>query len=488
MASYGSVFTADLRGAQVIHRRHEEWLDQRGNLSEVAAEMGLSSVERGGKCWLAIPYFLEGKLVNRKYRLISDKQHQMDKGGKLCLWNADCLENRPDRLIITEGEFDALAAMQCGFRNVVSVPNGASSAGGNPLEGNSYAYLYESEDALKCVEQVIIAADSDGPGQALARDLAAILGAERCRYVAYPEGCKDLNQVLIERGQTAVVDCVTHARQFPVRGLYRFEDFPDHEEVKSMPTGIAELDELMRVALGTLTVFSGFSNMGKTTVLNTILANALNSNVPICLASFETMPKPIMQAELARAVLGCSFDDYPRHPEKKKALAHIEERVTLVSNALDDETDIDLEGYLELIRIAVVRDGARIVVLDPWNELEHKRARDETETEYIGRAIRALKRFARRFNVALWVIAHPAKPQKGQSGKPGLYDISGSANWANKADYGLIYHRPDKTANAGSLTVVKVRMGLPGKCGEIPVRLNEGTSRIEYDAFAAGEG
>lgn len=469
----------------MIHPRHKQWLDQRGDLSTLAEQMGLSSVERDGAHWLAIPYLFDGQIVNRKYRLTSEKRHMMDKGGKLCLWNADTLSTKPDKLIITEGEFDALAAMVCGFKHVVSVPNGASSTGGDPFTGNAYAYLYESEAALKDVKQIVLATDGDGPGQALARDLAAILGPERCLFLDYPDECKDLNEILVRYGPASLVETVQCARPFPVAGLYRFSDFPDQPEVKSMETGIVELDELMRVALGTLTVFSGYSNMGKSTVLNTVLANAIVRNVPVCIASFETLPKPIMQAGFAKALIGCCDEDYRGHPDRPAALAQIERNVTIISNANDDDADIDLEAYLELIRIAVVRDGARIVVLDPWNELEHKRGRDETETEYIGRAIRMLKRFARRFNVSLWVVAHPSKPQKGMNGKPGLYDISGSANWANKADYGLIYHRPDKTVNAGTLTVVKVRMGLPGKCGEIPVRLNDNTNRIEFDHFAA---
>ena len=68
-------------------------------------------------------------------------------------------------------------------------------------------------------------------------------------------------------------------------------------------------------------------------------------------------------------------------------------------------------------------------------------ARDETETDYIGRAIRAIKHFAKQYDVAFWLVAHPTKPQQGVNKIPGLYDISGSANFANKADYGLIIHR-----------------------------------------------
>ncbi|MGJ3630150.1 hypothetical protein AB5I41_31130 [Sphingomonas sp. MMS24-JH45] len=49
---------------------------------------------------------------------------------------------------------------------------------------------------------------------------------------------------------------------------------------------------------------------------------------------------------------------------------------------------------------------------------------------------------------------------------PGLLNISGSANWANKADYGLTYHRARPDENRAELRVTKVRMGLPGKEGQ----------------------
>lgn len=466
-----------------IHPRHREWLDRRGNLSTAAEKAGVVTVERHGKGWLCFPYRIDGKLVNRKYRLTSEKQHEMDKGGKLCLWNAEVLSSEPRELIITEGEFDALAAMACGFDNVVSVPNGApAEAIDDPVNANRYSFLYEHEAALQKVGTIILATDGDKPGRTLAKDLTSILGVERCKFIEYPEGCKDLNDVLVKNGQAKVANLLFTAKPFPVVGLYRLSDFPEETAVRSMSTGIDELDELMRVCLGCLTVFSGYSNMGKSTVLNTILAHAIGKGVPVCIASFETMPKPILQNGLARAMIGCSYEEFSTHPARRDAIEQIEQRVTVISNSLDDEAEIDLDAYLALLRVAVVRDGARIVVLDPWNELEHKRRRDETETDYIGRAIRALKAFARRHDVSLWVVAHPTKPQRGSTGAPGLYDIAGSANWANKADYGLIYHRPDKTVNAGTLSVVKVRMGMPGHCGVLNVALDEGTSRIVADA------
>src|SRR3546814_20189810 len=67
----------------------------------------------------------------------------------------------------------------------------------------------------------------------------------------------------------------------------------------------------------------------------------------------------------------------------------------IISNAVDEELELDIDAFLETARISVIRDGARLIILDPWNELEHKRGRDETTTEYNGRAIRKVKAFAK---------------------------------------------------------------------------------------------
>jgi twinkle protein len=150
-----------------------------------------------------------------------------------------------------------------------------------------------------------------------------------------------------------------------------------------------------------------------------------------------------------------------------------------MSNALDDEMEFDIDTFLETARIAVIRDGARLIVLDPWNELEHKRARDESLTEYVGRAIRKVKSFCRRYNVAFWIVAHPTSAAARSGKMPSLYDVSDSANWSNKADYGLVYHRADKTLNEAVLAVVKVRMGLPGQCGAETVTYDHRVNRIK---------
>ena len=104
-----------------MNEQHKKWLEQRGIPFGLAADMGITGATKDGKAWLTIPYRLDGQIVNRKHRRIDEKQHSMDKGGKLCLWNAEVLSGQGE-VIITEGEFDALAVMTAGFRTPRQAP------------------------------------------------------------------------------------------------------------------------------------------------------------------------------------------------------------------------------------------------------------------------------------------------------------------------------------------------------------------------------
>lgn len=463
----------------MIHEKHATWLEARGISADLAAKFGLESVMKNGANWLAVPYVERGRTVNHKYRLTSEKRHMMDPDAPLCLWNHDCLLEASDTpVVICEGEWDAMVALSLGYR-AVSVPNGAPpSESGDVANAKRYEFMWRAQDALNRVKQFILATDDDGPGRALRADLATLIGADRCSFVEYPFPSKDLNEVLVDYGTEAVSKALIGAKPYPVRGLYSISDFPEVPEVRGIPVGIDCMAGKIEIVPGTLTIFTGYSNMGKTTVMNTIVAHALTRGLVCCVASFETMPRPILRDGIARAMIGCSETELARHERRREAYDAIEAQVKVISNALDEELEFDIEAFLETAKVCVRRDGARLIVLDPWNELEHKRRRDESLTEYVGRAIRRVKAFARQHNVAVWIVAHPTKPQKGVNQMPSLYDVSDSANWANKADYGLVYHRKDKTINEAQLAVVKVRMGYPGQCCVETVTLDYRVSRI----------
>lgn len=467
-----------------IHDKHKQWLRDRGLDPEVAEKLGMFSTRREDKAWLAIPYVEQGEVVNHKYRLTSEKDHRMDTGAPLSLWNADCLKDSRVRngqvpVVITEGEMDGIAVYQCGITNVVSVPNGAPAKQTEDLDtAKRYEWVDRHAADLREVGQFIIAVDDDEAGHNLRQDLVALLGADRCKFIDYPFPHKDLNEVLQHEGQEAVVKCIATARPFPVQGIYRIDDFPERAQVRNYRTGIDALDDMMAIVPGTLTVLTGYANMGKSSLMNSIIAHNMAFNFPVCVASFETDVRPILANGIMGALLHCNPKKVGIHPKYQDGLDCMRERLLIISQTVDEDMEMDLDKFLDLCRIAVVRDGVKMIVMDPWNELEHKRRRDETETDYIGRAIRAIKRFAKQYDVAFWVVAHPTKPQPGVSKVPTLYDISGSANWANKADYGVTYHRPNPQENKATVRVSKVRMGLPGMRAELDLKFDFETSQF----------
>jgi twinkle protein len=454
-----------------IHPKHIEWIEARGLDPRLAEALGLETVQREGKAWLAVPYLDHGEIVNHKFRRTAEKDHRMEPGAPLALWNADCLSdpkvlNGQAPVVITEGEWDAIAVIQAGHPFAVSVPAGAPTQVTADLDSaKRYEWVDRHAEQLAKVREFVIAADDDQAGWNLRQDLVSLLGADRCRFVEYPFPSKDLNEVLKDHGPERVVECITTAKPFPIQGLYGIDDFPERGEVRSYPIGVEPIREMIEIVPGTLTVLTGYSNMGKSTLMNAIIGHALRHLFPVCVASFETDVRPILVDGLSRAMAGA----HNLTPDQRKVATQVlRDRLHIISQSVDEDMEMDLDKFLDLCRVAVKR-GAKMIVLDPWNELEHKRRRDETETDYIGRAIRAIKRFAKQYDVAFWIVAHPTKPIQGISKIPGLYDISGSANWANKPDYGLTYHRPDPKANRAIIRVHKVRMGLPGRKDEAEV-------------------
>ena len=102
-----------------------------------------------------------------------------------------------------------------------------------------------------------------------------------------------------------------------------------------------------------------------------------------------------------------------------------------------------LRFVLDMAEVAVVRENARIVQIDPWNRLDSDRPETMRETDWIGQCLDELLDFARDLNVHVQVIAHPSKVDSRARGKrPILEDIAGSKHWDNKVDIGLSVHRP----------------------------------------------
>lgn len=455
----------------MLKTEHLEILERRGLDAETLVRFGVASSPRndGGE-WVEIPYKVNGEIVNKKYRTISgEKRFYQEANASKSFWNIDILKDETlcnEPVIITEGEFDALVAIQCGFNRVISVPDGAPA---KRVEGDSQKYTYLASGALNDVSEIILATDSDGPGVNLMNDLSVRLGAHRCKWVKYPKECKDLNDAFLKYGKRGVAESIARAQWCRVDGVYLMSELPPVESQPPMDIGLPALNQHYNIRVQDFCVVAGVPGGGKTSFLTEVAARmALQYGWVTAFASFEQSPQIDFKRNL-RTYYQNKRVKFQSPEEKAQADKWIDQQFCFICPNDDDE--ISLEWTLEKCAAAVVRFGAKMIVIDPWNEMDHNRPSDMSLTEYTGFAIKQFKKFARKYRVHLIVAAHPAKPRRLEDGTypvPSLYDISDSAHWANKADVGIIIYRDKKKGDfSTTIRVAKSRyhdqIGTPGE-------------------------
>ena len=420
-----------------------------------------------------IPYTRAGKVVGHKFRTLEgEKKFYQAKGSEQCLYNVDAIEEAKGQpVVITEGEMDAAIALQCGFV-AVSVPNGAPMQAIN--DGTvKYAYLKDiPEDA-----DIILAFDADEAGAALFHDVTLLIKTPKLRFVTYPPECKDLNDVFLKFGADGVMRCINGAQSVKINGLYTMAELPPLPEGAVFDCPIPGMADLYKLRLGDFAVIVGVPGFGKTTAVNQIAFDmAQKHGWKVCFASFEQRP----QTDHLRA-LRVLYAGRPHNligkAEREDADKFINERFVFIVPSLDDE--VDLKFLLQKMRVAVLQYGANLIVIDPWNEIEHTHDPGMTTTQYVGFAIKQLKRFAAKYRVHLILVAHPAKMTRSKDGKypmPSLYDCADSSHFYNKSDIGIIVHRESE------YTVIKVAKcryhNLIGKVGEVHLEFDDYKGRF----------
>lgn len=452
-----------------------KWFHDRGIEEKVIKEMGISSATEFMPQLnkdvevICFPFYQQGKLVNIKYRG-PEKSFKLYSNAELILYNVDCLYDN-EEVIIVEGEMDCLSLMQIGLKNVVSVPNGASIG--------SMEYMDSVYEVLQTVERFILATDNDTPGIKLRDELIRRLGAERCAVVDWGD-CKDANEFLIKHGGFDLNEKIRSAKDVPVGGIIYSNDVREELDIlykEGLKPGaklsIPALDELITWEMGRLGVVTGIPSHGKTEFVKfiTVLMNLIHG-WKVASFSYESYPPALFYSSVVTTIVGRSFNEkYLPKEELNKTLDYVTDNFFLIY----PEKDLSVDNILEKAKYLVKKNGVKVLVLDPYNKFEHMRDRGESETEYVSRFLDKLSVFAKQNNILVLLVAHPYKMKKEKDSMkyevPTLYDISGSAHFYNKPDYGVIVYR-DFANQDVLIRINKVKFKHLGKIGDI---------RMEFD-------
>ena len=439
---------------------------------QYAKEIYFPQVE-GKLAAICFPYKRKNETVNVKYR--SGKKHfRQEKDAEKILYGLDGIGVNEKTVIITEGEIDKLSFDEIGYTFAVSVPDGAPAPGTKNFR-SKFEYLENCKSELAQFKDFILAVDNDPAGQNLEHELARRLGFEKCLKVTYPEGCKDANDVLVKHGEEGLNQLIGTAKRFPVIGVNGVSDI--HSELANLyqngfasvySTGWASVDEYYKVRPGEMTILTGYTGHGKSEFLDALLINlAQLHDWKFGLCSLENLPYERHILKLAEKVTGKPFFQNSSGRMTQGELSDAELFLDQHFYFINPEK-VEIDTILEIGKALIYRHGINGLIIDPYNELDHRRQPGMTETEYVSQFLSKVRRFARLNDIAVWVVAHPTKPNRDLIVRaPTVYDISGSANWANKADNALSVFRGE--GNEVQIHVKKIRFKEVGHLGQVDV-------------------
>ncbi len=208
----------------------------------------------------AFPYVRGGRPYAAKFRSLS-REWRSSHGITRGLYNEDALDNGSGPVVITEGEIDCLSIMQAGYLRAVSLPDGWT------VDGGKREVLVQAETLLRQAPFVIVAGDNDEAGQSLPRTVANILVGHDVRYVTWPDGCKDANDVLVNYGEGELARCLTEAKRMDPAGgfITGISDLPPLPARRVLRTGMKPFDLVLAFEVGAMSVGTGTPGSGKST-------------------------------------------------------------------------------------------------------------------------------------------------------------------------------------------------------------------------------
>lgn len=440
-----------------------DFFEARGIRLETARKLGIYVDTTKFKTpVLAFPYYKGGQLVNVKYRGLKEKAFVQEKNPEPVVFGYDkCFGLK--EIVVVEGEMDVLAFAEVGIDNVISVPSGSI---GQPVDkdyqGSKFDFLKVSQPLFDIADRIILALDSDAPGQFMTQALIDRLGQDKCWIVdwsQYKVKGKDANDFLLI-DKSILPDAIASAKPVPLRGIVNagdnmdsFEEYIKEGITSAISTGFNNLDNLIKFEYGNFVTVTGFPGSGKSLFATDLIMNLAElHNMKTLYCAFENTPNQLkkkwLQMKVGHAVMNA---DEETINDVRKYYQFLRDHFFILQ---DYTTSLTVDEILDMAQRAIRRYNIGCVIIDPLNKLTFNKSSNFTED--IGELLTKLITFAKRNNVLMFLVAHPTKPSErklGAQSTPSGFDIAGSANFLNMSDVILTVHRKQDEFGNKSRTV-----------------------------------
>ena len=378
-------------------------------------------------------------LVTRRIKLRSVENKAWQRldppGGGWGFFGLHTVPPDATEVVITEGEYDAMAVWQATGRPAISLPNGCRSL---PIE---VLPLIEHFD------KIYLWMDNDRPGKEGAEQFARKIGIERCYLVQPPlPGPKDANEALLQNMN--LEEMIRNAQLTPHERISTFDElrqdvldeiiYPD-KYVGSPMKSLATLTKIMKgFRRGEMTVITGPTGSGKTTFLGQLSLDMAEQGVNMLWGSFEIKNTRLLHKLLQQFAREPLPSGDPSQLPKLEAIANRFQRLPLHFLKFHGGSDVD--DVLDAMEYAVYVNDVEHIILDNMQFMISRSSTSRSSTfdkfDVQDMAIEKFRKFATEKNVHISLVVHPRKEQEAST--LSMSSIYGSAKATQEADTVLI--------------------------------------------------
>ena len=457
-------------------------------ISEQTAQLfGYRTAKVNGKIVEVANYWQDGTMQAQHVRFTEAKDFIWRGASKGCqLFGQHLWRNNGRRIVITEGEIDAMSIAEAQDRKwpVVSLPGG--SAGAAKAIRNNYEFLAGYKEIILCFDQ-------DDAGKKAAQMCASILPPGKVKIAALPR--KDANEMLINAETAGLLTALWEAQAFRPDGILHASEIKvssDLEDRATWPLPWDNLNEyLIGQRAGEITMWTSGTGSGKSTIVRELVMDHLKAGRSVGMLMLEESPEETMDD-----LISLELNIPVRRIRAKRALNRL--RKMQGKDLLDFEDNLTEEMYLDARSTIACKElyvydsfgmassdnivgqvdymatalGCDVVILDHITAaVANVMAGDgpgKGEREAIDEAMHKLRGVVTKTGVHLDIISQLRKPSGGVGYEEGARirtaDLRGSGSLSSVPNTIIAMERnrqapSDIVANTSILRVLKNRYG-----------------------------
>jgi twinkle protein len=463
-------------------------LTKRRIKEDTCRKFGYQVGELKGQPVQIAPYYNKGgelvaqkiRFPNKDFKVLGDISSALPYGAQL--WN------KGKKLVVTEGEIDAMSVSQAQGNKwpVVSIPNGAQGA---------KKHMSKNFEFYDGFDEIILMFDQDEPGTTAARECAELFTPGKAKVASLP--LKDANELLQAGREQEIIQAIWNAKAYRPDGIISGEDLwaevSKEDLIQTVQYPWTALNGVTRGARkGELVTLTAGSGVGKSAIVREIAYHLLNQGETVGMIMLEENPK-----RTALGLMGIHLNK-PLHLSREgidNEALHSAFTSTVGSGRVylyDHFGSSDIDNLVNRVRYLARGCGCNWIILDHLSIVVSGLG-DGDERRLIDNAMTYLRTLVEETGVGLFLVSHLRRPSDGKSheegARPSLSQLRGSHSIAQLSDMviGLSRDQQGENANVTTVHVLKNRFsGMTGEAGQL--YYDPDTGRLsEYDGSMFNE-